>query len=121
MDSARHTIYLDHSATTPVDPRVVEAMTPYFTAHFGNSESSHAFGREAASALEAARQTVGDVLGCRPAEIVFVGSGTEADNLALRGAAWAARQVGRGSHIITTPIEHHAVGRTVEQLSLIHI
>jgi cysteine desulfurase len=95
---------------------VVEAMTPYFTAHFGNSESSHAFGREAASALEAARQTVADVLGCRPAEIVFVGSGTEADNLALRGAAWAAHQAGRGSHIVTTPIEHHAVGRTVDQL-----
>jgi cysteine desulfurase len=109
-------IYLDHSATTPVDPRVVEAMAPYWSERFGNSESSHAFGQEAASGLEKARQTIADVLGCRPAEIVFTGSGTEADNLALRGVAWAARQSGRGNHIITTPIEHHAVGHTVEQL-----
>jgi cysteine desulfurase len=91
-------------------------MAPYLGAVFGNSESSHALGRQAASALEAARQTVADVLGCRPSEIVFVGSGTEADNLALRGAAWAARQAGHGSHIITMPVEHHAVGRTVDQL-----
>ena len=116
MESPERLIYLDHSATTPVDPRVVEAMAPYFSAVFGNSESSHAFGREAASALEAARQTVADLLGCRPSEIVFVGSGSEADNLALRGAAWSALQTGRGNHIITTPIEHHAVGRTVDQL-----
>lgn len=109
-------IYLDHSATTPVDPRVVEAMAPYWSDVFGNSESSHAFGREAARALEGARQTVADVLGCRLSEIVFTGSGTEADNLALRGAAWAARDAGLGRHIITTPIEHHAVGRTAEQL-----
>lgn len=109
-------IYLDHSATTPVDPRVVEAMAPYWSDVFGNSESSHAFGREAARALEGARQTVADVLGCRLSEIVFTGSGTEADNLALRGAAWAAREAGLGRHIITTPIEHHAVGRTAEQL-----
>lgn len=109
-------IYLDHSATTPVDPRVVEAMAPYWSDVFGNSESSHTFGREAARALEGARQTVADVLGCRLSEIVFTGSGTEADNLALRGAAWAAREAGLGRHIITTPIEHHAVGRTAEQL-----
>jgi cysteine desulfurase len=109
-------IYLDHSATTPVDPRVVEAMAPYWSERFGNSESSHAFGQAAASALEQARQSVADVLGCRPSEIVFTGSGTEADNLALRGAVWAARQSGRGNHIVTTPIEHHAVGHTVDQL-----
>ncbi|MBE9506728.1 MAG: cysteine desulfurase [Chloroflexi bacterium] len=111
----RH-IYLDHSATTPVDPRVVEAMAPYWSETFGNSESSHAFGQAAANALERARQTAADVLGCRPAEIAFTGSGTEADNLALRGAAWAARQSGRGIHIVTTTIEHHAVGHTVDQL-----
>lgn len=109
-------IYLDHSATTPVDPRVVKAMAPYWNDVFGNTESSHAFGREAANALEGARQTVADVLGCRLSEIVFTSSGTEADNLALRGAAWAARSAGRGDHIVTTPIEHHAVGRTVDQL-----
>jgi len=95
---------------------VVEAMAPFWSEVFGNSESSHAFGQAAVSGLEQARQTVADVLGCRPAEIVFTASGTEADNLALRGVAWAARQSGRGNHIVTTPIEHHAVGRTVDQL-----
>lgn len=113
-DQAR--TFMDHSATTPVDPRVVEAMSPYWNDIFGNSESSHSFGQEAANALERARQTVADVLGCHPSELVFTGSGTEADNLALRGAAWAARQGGRGNHIITTPIEHPAVGNTVDQL-----
>jgi len=116
MDTPESHIYLDHSATTPVDPRVVEAMAPYWSKAFGNSESSHTFGQAAASGLEQARQTVADVLGCRPAEIVFTGSGTEADNLALRGVAWAARQSGRGDHIVTIPIEHHAVGHTVDQL-----
>jgi len=116
MDRPERHIYLDHSATTPVDPRVVVAMAPYWSEIFGNSESSHAMGQAAASALEQARQTVADVLGCRPAEIVFTGSGTEADNLALRGLAWAARQSGRGNHLVTTSIEHYAVGHTVDQL-----
>ena len=116
MDRPERHIYLDHSATTPVDPRVVVAMVPYWSEIFGNSESSHAMGQAAASALEQARQTVADVLGCRPAEIVFTGSGTEADNLALRGLAWAARQSGRGNHLVTTSIEHYAVGHTVDQL-----
>ncbi|MCX7682433.1 MAG: cysteine desulfurase [Anaerolineae bacterium] len=113
--SARR-IYMDHSATTPVDPRVVEAMAPYWSEVFGNSESSHFFGQEAASALEQARQTIADILGCQASEIIFTASGTEADNLALRGVAWAFWRSGRGSHIITTPIEHPAVGRTVDQL-----
>lgn len=116
MSASENRVYLDHSATTPVDPRVVEAMAPFWRDAFGNTESSHAFGREAASALEGARQTVADVLNCRLSEIVFTSSGTEADNLALRGVAWAAREAGRGNHIVTTPIEHHAVGHTVEQL-----
>ena len=116
MNKPERYIYLDHSATTPVDPRVVEAMAPYWSEIFGNSESSHAFGRAAANALEGARQTVADVLGCRPAEIAFTGSGTEADNLALRGAAWGARRSGRGAHIVVTPVEHHAVGHTADQL-----
>jgi cysteine desulfurase len=116
MVTSERYVYLDHSATTPVDPRVVEAMAPYWSEIFGNSESSHAFGQAAMNGLEQARQTVADVLGCHPVEIVFTGSGTEADNLALRGVAWAARQSGRGNHIVTTPIEHHAVGRTVDQL-----
>ena len=116
MNTPNHHIYLDHSATTPVDPRVVEAMAPYWNEIFANNESAHTFGQAAASALEEARQTVADVLNCRPSEIVFTASGTEADNLALRGAAWAARQSGRGNHIVTTTIEHHAVGHTTDQL-----
>ncbi|MGD9030575.1 MAG: cysteine desulfurase family protein [Anaerolineae bacterium] len=116
MNTPEQRMYLDHSATTPVDPLVVEAMAPYWTDVFGNSESAHAFGVRAATALEGARQTVADVLGCRRSEVIFVGSGSEADNLALRGAAWAAREAGHGRHIVTTPVEHHAVGRTVDQL-----
>ena len=116
MSTVERYIYLDHSATTPVDSRVVEAMVPYWSGFFGNSESSHAFGQAAANGLEQARQTVADVLNCRPAEIVFTGSGTEADNLALRGVMWAARQSGRGNHIVVSPVEHHAVGHTIEQL-----
>ncbi|HET90691.1 MAG TPA: cysteine desulfurase [Chloroflexi bacterium] len=116
MSGEKRYIYLDHSATTPTDPRVVEAMASYWNDEFGNSESAHAFGRVAANGLEQARQTVADVLNCHASEIVFTGSGTEADNLALRGVAWAARQSGHGCHIVTTPIEHHAVGHTVDQL-----
>ena len=116
MNIPKSHIYLDHSATTPVDSRVVEAMAPYWSDIFANDESSHAFGQAAASALEGARQTAADVLGCRPSEIVFTASGTESDNLALRGVAWAARQNGRGNHIVTTPVEHHAVGHTANQL-----
>ena len=109
-------VYLDYAATTPVDPRVVAAMQPYWTEIFGNSASIHTYGQRAARGLEAARQQVADVLGCRPTEITFTASGTESDNLAIRGVAWAARKVQRGNHIITTPIEHHAVSHTVEQL-----
>ncbi len=108
--------YLDYAATTPVDPRVVEAMQPYWTENFGNSASIHSLGRRAAKGLEAARQQVADVLACRPTEIVFTASGTESDNLAIRGVAWTALQAGQGKHIVTTPIEHHAVGHTVAQL-----
>jgi cysteine desulfurase len=116
MDTLQQHVYLDHSATTPVDPRVVEAMAPYWNRTFGNSESSHAFGREAANALERARQTVASILDCRLSELFFTASGTESDNLALRGAAWAARRAGQGNHIVSTPIEHHAVSRTLDQL-----
>lgn len=116
MESVRRRIYLDHSATTPVDRRVVEAMAPYWSEVFGNPSSAHAWGQEAATALEKARAEVAERLGGRASEFVFTGSGTEADNLALRGAAWAARQAGRGRHIVTTPVEHHAVEATVMQL-----
>ena len=104
-------MYLDHAATTPVDPRVVEAMQPYWSQVYGNTSSIHSVGRAALKALDEARQTVADILSCHPTEVVFTGCGTESDNLAVRGAAFARR-----GHIITTPIEHHAVGTTVEQL-----
>ena len=109
-------IYLDYSATTPVDPRVVEAMAPYWSDLFGNTLSVHAWGQKAAAALEKARAQVAQVLHCLPSEIVFTASGSESDNLALRGAAWAAREAGRGNHIVTMAIEHSAVGHTAEQL-----
>jgi cysteine desulfurase len=112
----KDTIYLDYAATTPVDLRVVAAMEPYWSERFGNVASIHTHGRAAAKGLEAARGQISDILGCHPTEIIFTGSGTESDNLAVRGTAWAARTVGGGSHIITTTIEHHAVGHTVEQL-----
>jgi cysteine desulfurase len=109
-------IYLDYAATTPVDPQVVTAMEPYWTGIFGNSASIHMHGRLAAKGLEAARGQVAEVLNCHPTEIIFSANGTESNNLAVRGVAWAAIQTGRGKHIITTSIEHHAVGHTVEQL-----
>jgi cysteine desulfurase len=109
-------IYLDHGASTPVDPRVVEAMLPYFSAEYGNPSSLHRFGRRAGGALEEARQTVADVLGARPSEIVFTGAGSESDNLALRGVMWAARAGGRGNHLITSAVEHAAVLDTARQL-----
>ena len=108
----RRLVYLDHAATTPVDPRVVEAMQPYWSQVYGNTSSIHAVGRAALRALDEARQTVANVLCCHPTEVVFTGCGTESDNLAVRGAAFAKPK----AHIITTPIEHHAVGTTVEQL-----
>jgi len=109
-------VYLDHSASTPTDPRVVEAMLPYFTEVFGNASSAHTFGREAERAIERARETVAGIFNCHPSEVVFTSGGSESDNLAIRGAALAARTRGEGHHLITTPVEHSAVSRTVEQL-----
>lgn len=113
---AGRAIYLDHSATTPVDPRVLEAMLPYFTEVYGNSASIHRFGRAAAKALEESRRAVAAILGCHPTEIVFTGSGTESDNLALRGVAFAQRRAGRGNHLLVSSVEHHAVLNTARQL-----
>jgi len=109
-------IYLDHSATTPVDARVLEAMLPYFTNVYGNASSSHRFGRSAESAIEDARELIAQIFNCRPNEIIFTSGGSESDNLAVRGAAWAARQQGKGTHLITTPIEHGAISKTINQL-----
>jgi cysteine desulfurase len=113
--AARH-VYLDHAATTPCDPRVTEAMLPFLTDTFGNSHSAHAHGRKAESAVEDARERIAGVLQCKPGEIVFTSGGTEADNLAIRGAALAGLKHGRG-RMVTTPVEHSAVGRTMDQLT----
>jgi cysteine desulfurase len=106
MSSLRR-VYLDHSATTPVDARVVEAMLPYLTGKFGNASSVHFFGQEARAAVDRARREVAALLGARPNEIVFLSGGTEANNLAIRGLCEAAEQHGR--HIITSQIEHSSV------------
>lgn len=108
------TIYLDHAATTPADPRVVERMLPYFTEQFGNPSSIYGLGRRSLEALDEAHETVAGALGCRPTEIVFTGAGSEADNLAIKGVAYSKRR--RGNHIVTSAIEHHAVLRTCQQL-----
>ncbi len=110
-------IYLDHSATTPTDPRVVEAMLPYFSEIYGNPSSAHSFGRRAEAAIETARETVARIFNCKPAEIVFTSGGSEGDNLAIRGVAWRARKTQNRTHLITSPIEHSAVIKTVEQLA----
>ena len=107
-------IYMDNAATARVTEPVFEAMRPYFCEIFGNPSSVHAFGREARKAVEQARRQVATALGAQAGEIYFTGSGTEADNWALRGAAYA--QKARGRHIITTQIEHHAVLHAAEQL-----
>ncbi len=109
-------IYLDFAATTPVDPRVMAAMLPYFSLDFGNPSSVHHYGRQAEKALEQARCDVAAALNCQPAEVIFTGCGSEADNLALRGAALAAREQTGANHLITTPIEHSAVLATMRQL-----
>jgi cysteine desulfurase len=100
-------IYLDHAATTPLRPEVLEAMLPYLTDHWGNPSSIHASGRRARQGLDEARERVARILGAKPREIVFTSSGTEADNLAVKGAAWAAS--GRGRRLVTSSIEHKAV------------
>ena len=109
------TIYLDHAATTPVRPEVIAAMLPYFSEAFGNASAIYALGRRSHQALDDAHQTVARLLHCRPTEIVFTGGGSEADNLAIKGVAGAARR--RGQHIITSAIEHHAVLHTCDYLA----
>jgi cysteine desulfurase len=112
-------IYLDHSATTAVDSRVVEAMQPYWIEQYGNPSSIYGLGRRAAAALEDARSRIARVLNCQPAEVIFTSCGTESDNLALRGVGLAQAARGR-RHIITTPVEHHAVLHTAAELAEHH-
>jgi len=103
-------IYLDYAATTPTHPEVVKAMLPYFTDVFGNPSSIYSYGQEAKGAIEEARTKVADLIGARNEEIVFTSGGTEADNFALKGVAFANEN--KGNHIITSSIEHHAVIET---------
>ena len=114
MTMAERIIYMDHSATTPVRPEVLNAMLPHFTSDFGNPSSIYTIGQEARKAVDDARERIARILGARMSEIVFTSGGTESDNAALKGVAFALRALGK--HIITTAIEHHAVLHTCYQL-----
>jgi cysteine desulfurase len=107
-------IYLDHAATTPLDPEVLETMLPYLGEVYGNPSSIYSLGRKARSALDDARDTVALVLGCEPRELIFTSGGSESDNLAIRGVA--ARNKERGNHVICSQVEHHAVLHTCQDL-----
>lgn len=107
-------VYLDYNATTPVDPRVVEAMLPYLQAHFGNPSSSHVFGQRAQAAVARARHQIASLIGAREDEVLFTGCATEANNLAIRGVARALRL--RGRHLVTTAIEHPSVSAPCRRL-----
>jgi cysteine desulfurase len=100
-------IYLDYNATTPIDPKVAEAMVPYITEHFGNPSSGHYYGKAARDAVAKARKQIAAMLACRPEEIYFTSGGTESNNYAIKGAAFANRD--KGNHIITSAVEHPAV------------
>ncbi|MGD2252067.1 MAG: cysteine desulfurase family protein [Anaerolineales bacterium] len=110
-------IYLDHAATTPVDPRVAAAMQPYFSEVFGNPSSAHYWGQQAENAVEESRRSVAQALNCAPDEVLFTGCGSESDNLALRGAALAQRRDRGADHILTSPVEHQAVLHTAHLLA----
>jgi len=112
--TSRRRVYMDHAATTPVDPEVVEAMVPYFTEIYGNASSLHSFGREAHNAMEEARSRVARLINADPEEIIFTAGGTESDNIAIKGVAYANRS--RGDQIITSTIEHPAVLETCRSL-----
>lgn len=107
-------IYLDYAATTPTDPEVIAAMEPYFFDKFGNPSSLHAYGQEARKALEDSRQTLADFIGAKPEEIIFTSGGTESDNSAFLGVAYALEK--KGNHIITSVIEHHAISEPAKFL-----
>ncbi len=111
----RKFVYLDNAATTRMRPEVLEAMLPYFTEHYGNPSSLYEVGRDAKKAVELAREKVARAIGAEPSEIVFTGSGSEADNWAIKGVAQALEKKGR--HIVTSAIEHHAVLHSVEALA----
>ena len=107
-------IYMDHSATSPVDPEVFEAMKPYFTDSFGNASTLYSLGREGKKAMESAREEVASIIGAETKEIIFTSGGTESDNIAILGAAYKLKK--KGNHIITSDIEHPAVDETCRYL-----
>jgi len=115
--STNQRTYLDYAATTPVDPRVLEVMLPYFNRDFGNPSSVHIYGQRAEDALESARETLAAGLNCASEEVIFTSCGSESDNMALRGTAFAAREKRGASHMLISPVEHHAVSHTCEQLA----
>jgi cysteine desulfurase len=102
-------IYLDHAATTPLHPRVLDAMMPYLTGSYGNPSATYALARQAHDAVVRARKTVASILGARPTEIVFTGAGSESINTAIKGVAFQQKKARAGNHIVTSQIEHHAV------------
>lgn len=110
-------IYLDHAATTPVHPKVLESMLPLWTEAYGNPSSNHTYGRKAESALRSAREGIADALGANPGEIVFTANGSASDNLAIRGVFWTTMAHDRDCHIIISSIEHSAVKNTAVQLA----
>ena len=110
----RKRIYLDYAATTPVDPRVLEKMFPYFSEKFGNTMSLHSFGREAKDSLEESRKVIAGLMGAEPEEVIFTGSATESNNLALKGIAFLNQE--KGNHIIISPIEHPCIIETARFL-----
>ncbi|TQF74212.1 cysteine desulfurase [Rhodococcus spelaei] len=115
-DGGGRPVYLDYQATTPVDPRVVDAMLPYLTTEFGNPSSGHCYGRAARAGVDRARREVAELIGADPAEIVFTASGTESNHLALTGTAQAVRAAGGGNHIVISAIEHPATQETCDRL-----
>lgn len=108
------TVYFDHAATTPMDERVFEAMKPYFMQQYGNANSAHQLGNKAKVAVEEARETIAELIGAQPAEIIFTCGGTESDNTAIKGAVKATRK----TEVITSPLEHHAILHAAESLKM---
>ena len=117
ISSEVQAVYLDHAATTPTDPRVVEAMLPYFSDDYGNPSSAHRFGRTADKALQSARRTLARQINASPRDLIFTSGGSESDNLALRGVIMAAIQRCERPYLLTSRAEHHAVSQTAQQLA----
>ena len=108
-------IYFDHAATTPVDPKVLEKMLPYYTEVFGNPNSQHVFGRESVKAVDQARDTIAKIINAKPNEVYFTSGGSESDNWAITSAAYFGEKQGK-KHIISSAFEHHAVLHTLKDL-----